>query len=323
MPRLFNPSEYLSTFDAASVSMRQYIDDGIQGKRVSVKTYFHALDNLAKLTPLQGGELGVIVGRPGTMKTTLLLNLARLHCDKAGGVAVIITSELPRTPLEVQALSMLSGVHVAVIREGKYDDPTLQALTAGCRRREEAGIILIGHDTKTAERQERLNPDQVARCFEYLLAQHIQPTWLGQDYIQKMPPTKAGNTKTEDVGEILSALRMISSWLDVPLWACVQAAREVDKASPYIPTQDDAQWSSGIEQDADAFLSLMYPCKHWKAGIHFKVDEKDGKEYTCRDDMLLVYLAKQRYGVWPAMCWLKVIGPNLIGDYDYMEGPYA
>ncbi len=316
----FNPAAYLSTFDVASVSMRKYVDDGAQGKRVSVKTYYNILD--AKLSALQGGEMGVIVARPGRMKTTLLLNMARLHCEKAGGMAVIVTSELPRTPLEVQTLSMLSGVNVSVIREGGYDVPTMDALVEGCRKREGAGIILIGHDTKTAERQERLNPDQIAKCFEYLLANHIQPTWLGQDYIQKLPPPRPGNSKAEDVGEVLGAMRLIASWVDVPMWVCVQASREVDKTAPYIPTQDDAQWSSSIEQDADAFLSLMYPCKQWTPGTTFKLNPSDGKSYVCREDMLLVYLAKQRYGPWPSMCWLKVVGPNLIGEYDLQEGPY-
>ena len=316
-----DPSKYISTFDAAALALRSYIDEGAQGERVSVKTYYRELDDF--LAPLMGGELGVICARPGRLKTTLLLNLARLHCERAGGVAVIVTSELPRNALEIQTLSMLAGVDVSSIRRGGYDDGVLQSLIVGCGKRETMGLVPVGHATGTEKRQERLNPHQVAACLDYLRKElHINPTWLGQDYIQKMPADRPGESMVQDVGNVLGEMRMIAVWLGVPLWACVQAGRGVDDAPPYIPGMVSAQWSSAIEQDADAFLGLMYPCKHWGIGKPFQLKD-GGKLFVCRQNMLLVCCAKQRYGEWPRMAWLKLAAPNRIEDFgleDYPNG---
>ncbi len=316
---IIDPSKYISTFDEAALALRSYVDEGARGERVSVKTYYRELDGF--LAPLMGGELGIICARPGRLKTTLLLNLARLHCEHAGGVAVIVTSELPRNALEVQALSMLAGVDVSAIRRGGYDDGLLQSLIVGCDKRERMGLVLIGHSTGTEKRQNRLSPHQVMACLEYLRKElHIYPTWLGQDYIQKMPADRPGESMVQDVGSVLGEMRMLAAWLDVPLWACVQAGRDVDNQAPYIPGMVSAQWSSAIEQDADAFLGLMYPCKHWAVGRSFQLKD-DGKMFVCRQDMLLVCCAKQRYGEWPKMAWLKLASPNKIEDFDEREYP--
>ncbi len=247
----FDPRPYISTFDYAALAMREYIDAALVGEKAGIPSYLGALDKYA--TPLTKGEIGCIIGRPSAGKTLLLTNMARLHAEHTGGVALIVSNEVPLHAMELLLLSMFSQVPVVRIREGDYRKFEYDLLIAGCTKREEHGVIVIGQNEHTDDVLEPLTVERVIECVKYIQNElHIKITWIGQDYLQCMPPVRfRGDSKRLEVNDSLAGLRALARYVGCPLWTTVQAVREVDKYAPYIPTEKDGMETSGIEHAAE------------------------------------------------------------------------
>jgi replicative DNA helicase len=128
----------------------------------------------------------------------------------------------------------------------------------------------------------------------------IRPKLIVLDYIQKVPVAR-GMDRTTAVTEATYQATELASRVGCPLLIGVQATRETDSKSTPIPDLSSAQWSSAIEQEADKQFGLWRPRKTHNPNNHPTITV-DGTEYANDKNLLVIKLAKQRfgegYGVW-------------------------
>jgi len=79
------------------------------------------------------------------------------------------------------------------------------------------------------------------------------------DYIQLAGTDEKAENRTNEMGKISRAIKLIAKEFNVPVFAAAQLSRETDKRSDKRPILSDLRESGSLEQDADNVILLHRP----------------------------------------------------------------
>lgn len=197
---------------------------------------------------LQPGNFIIIAARPSMGKTTLVLNVAQnIALEQARPVA-IFSLEMPAQDIVMRMLSAEAQIDFGRLRTGNFSEDYWRPLTEGASRLAEAPILINDNRGLTVQ---ALRAES-----RRLKGEHENLSLIIVDYLQLLRGTGRYNSREQEISEISRALKVLAWELNVPIIACSQLSREVERRPDKQPQLSDLRESGAIEQDADlvAFL---------------------------------------------------------------------
>ena len=210
------------------------------------------IDPVDRALPWRGfaaGELAIILARPGVGKTSFALQVARTNAI-AGLQVALFSYEMSELDVALSVLSQEARVPVQAFAR-KLSPETAHHLVERAGMISEipfyifdcAGVPLedLANDCRAMKRKGQL--DLVAI-----------------DYLQLMRTRKRYQSRFEEIGDIATALKLLSRELDIPFIVLSQANRDGDKRGDKRPVMSDIAQSGQIERDADRIIGLHREC---------------------------------------------------------------
>ena len=204
-------------------------------------------------TGFHPGDLIIVAGRPSMGKTSFALNVAvnvGLREDVQDTV-IIFSVEMPARQVVLRLLSTETAIPFGRLRSGNIKDTEWSTLTEATTVFHANGHrILVNDNSSLTVGDMRVEARRIKSEIDNL-------SLIIVDYMQLMTPQRRHYTNREqEVSEISRELKAIAGELDVPVIACSQINREVEKREDKRPKLADLRESGSIEQDADlvAFL---------------------------------------------------------------------
>lgn len=215
---------------------------------VGIPSGFTDLDILT--SGLQRGDLIIIAARPSMGKTTLVLNMAQnIAIDHELPVA-IFSLEMPARQVAMRMLAAEAQIDFAKLRIGNISDENWQDLTQGATTLMEAGNRISVHEARGITIQ------TVRAEARRLKSQQENLALVIVDYLQLLRGTGQYTGREQEIAEISRALKALAWELDVPIIACSQLNRELERRPDKRPQLADLRESGAIEQDADLVVFL-------------------------------------------------------------------
>lgn len=228
---------------------------------IGLPTGFTELDR--KTAGLCGGDLVIVAARPAMGKTALAMNIAEhVALSERTGVAVF-SLEMPGAQLAVRMMASVAGLNQHRVRRGRLNRDEWERLAGAVERIRGARIHV--------DESPLVGPNELrARCRRLFRAMKGNLGLVIVDYLQLMEGSNAHENRTNQIGEISRALKLLAKELDVPVIALSQLNRELEKRGNKRPMMSDLRDSGAIEQDADVILFIyrdeVYDAKSEHAG---------------------------------------------------------
>jgi replicative DNA helicase len=291
---------------------------------LGVKIGLNILDNDDKearsILPLMPGELMGIVARPGHAKTGFMVRWARerskyLRAQKIDNrVIVYITLEQSIEELNAFNLAADRRLSITSMAKGQITDEEWKTCLEESIGRRFLPLWNIGYSTITDKKQIRVDMDAICGAMELIKTEHGKVIDLVcVDYLQRLPFDRA-ESKTVGVSDNVDALKTMALRMKCPVVVGVQARREVDELKEQIPSMDDGQWTSNIEQTCDRVISLVRPCNYRQDGELFGKTTVEGR------NQLLITVLKQKLGPANYAKWVSF--DPVFNKLDELEGRY-
>lgn len=217
-----------------------------QDKFLGVPTGFMDFDHMT--SGLQPGNFVIIAARPSMGKTTLVLNMAQnIAIDQERPVA-IFSLEMPAQDIVMRMLSAESRIDFGRLRAGNFSEDYWRPLTEAASRLSEAPILINDNRGLTVQ--------SLRAEGRRLKGEHGDLALIIVDYLQLLRGTGRYTQREQEISEISRSLKVLAWELKVPIIACSQLSREVERRPDKQPQLSDLRESGAIEQDADivAFL---------------------------------------------------------------------
>ena len=247
------------------------------------------------ILPLRAGKIAAILALPGNGKSTFAVEMARRYAEglrlanDQEQAVLYVTVDQPQE--EIASMVYATREHtVTDFVSGKVDEAmaTRIAMSNVDLPFYIAGKSVISQRTD----QPRLTYENIELGIKEMWKHvHRRPALIVVDYLQSIPIEGRFNERTQRVTEAIVKSRELCLTEKIPMVLCVQVTRESRDREIKIPTAQDCQWSSAIEQEADVILGLWRP----------KTTELDRTEITLKShhipitpELMLVGLVKQR-----------------------------
>jgi replicative DNA helicase len=217
-----------------------------QDRLLGIPTGFMDFDHMT--SGLQPGNLIVIAARPSMGKTTLVLNMAQNIAFEEKRPVVFFSLEMPSQDIAMRMLATESRIDFKRLRTGSFSEEHWRPLTEGASRLAEAPILINDDPSLTVQSLH----DEALR----LKNEHSNLALIIVDYLQMLEVDTKYSTREEDLSEISRALKVLAWKLKVPVIACSQLSREVERRPDKRPRLSDLRGSGAIGETADlvAFL---------------------------------------------------------------------
>ncbi len=213
---------------------------------LGIPTGFIDFDNLT--SGLQPGNFIVIAARPGMGKTTLVLNMAQNIAIEQKRPVAIFNFEQPAQDIALRMLSAESQIDFQRLRTGKFSDEYWGHLCQIVGRLSQAPILINDNRGMTVQ--------GLRAEARRLKGEHEDLALIIVDYLQLLRGSGRYNAREQEISEVSRALKILAWELNIPVIACAQLSREVERRPNKEPQLSDLRESGAIEQDADlvAFL---------------------------------------------------------------------
>ena len=215
---------------------------------VGVPSGFTDLDILT--SGLQRGDLIIIAARPSMGKTTLVLNMAQNIALEHQLPVAVFSLEMPARQVAMRMLAAEAQIDFAKLRIGNISDQSWSDLTQGASTLMEAGSRISIHEARGITIQ------TVRAEARRLKSQQENLALIIVDYLQLLRGTGQYTGREQEIAEISRALKALAWELDVPIIACSQLNRELERRPDKRPQLADLRESGAIEQDADLVVFL-------------------------------------------------------------------
>ena len=213
---------------------------------LGIPTGFMDFDHMT--SGLQPGNLVIIAARPSMGKTTLVLNIAQNIALEEKRPVAIFSLEMPAQDIVMRMLAAESQIDFGRLRTGNFSEDYWGPLTEGASRLAEAPILINDNRGLTVQ--------SLRAEGRRLKGEHGNLALIIVDYLQLLRGTGRYNVREQEISEISRALKILAWELNVPIIACSQLSREIERRPDKRPQLSDLRESGAIEQDADlvAFL---------------------------------------------------------------------
>ncbi len=213
---------------------------------LGVPTGFMDFDHLT--SGLQPGNLIIIAARPSMGKTTLVLNIAQNIALEQKRPVAIFSLEMPSQDIAMRMLATESRIDFKRLRTGSFGEDDWKPLTEGASRLAETPILINDNRGLTVQ--------SLRAEGRRLKGEHSELALIIVDYLQLLRGTGKYHAREQEISEISRALKILAWELNVPIIACSQLSREIERRPDKRPQLSDLRESGAIEQDADlvAFL---------------------------------------------------------------------
>ena len=247
-----------------------------ENKFLGVSTGFMDFDHMT--SGLQPGNFIVIAAPPSMGKTALVLNMAQNIALEQERPVAIFSLEMPAQDIVMRMLSAESHIDFGRLRTGNFSEDYWRPLVEGTSRLAEAPIFISDDPSLTIQ-------DLYAKGLR-LKNEHDNLALIIVDFLQMLKVDSKYNTREEDLSEIARALKALAWELKVPVIACSQLSREVERRPDKQPRLSDLRGSGAIGEAADLVAFL------------YREDYCEEDEGVNRDERVEVYLLikKQRNG---------------------------
>jgi len=197
---------------------------------------------------LQPGDLIIVAGRPSMGKTTLAVNIAE-NVAADGGVALVFSLEMGARQLVERSVCRFGGISTLAVRNGDMRQDDFDRLGVALRRLQGKRLVIDDSPQATPGRM-RAKARKVKHRYGRLDLVVI-------DYLQLMAGD--GNTRSEQLGSLTRALKLMARELGAPVVLLSQLNRGLEQRTDKRPVLSDLRESGAIEQDADVVLMVHRP----------------------------------------------------------------
>ena len=215
----------------------------------AVPTGFAELDRATG--GLHRGELAIVAARPSMGKTTFAMHLVEAAAMRARVPVVVFSLETPAEHLAMKMLASLGRIDQQRVRTGRLDP--------GERSRLASQAALLGDTDIFIVDRSALTPSELRACCLALHRAH----GLGLvvvDYLQCMRVAGAPQTRAlagrADIAEVSRSLKALASEMRVPVVACSQLERSLERRANRRPVMSDLRDVGAIEHDADLVVFI-------------------------------------------------------------------
>lgn len=260
-----------------------------------------------RVYPLFPGEVMSIIARPGHAKTSVMMFWARQRAKwlrengHSNRVVVYATWEQSVEELHSFYVAAEQQLSITKMAKGELNEDDWKRVQQATSDRIQEPLWFIGHSMVRQSGRKPITVETLAQAIEEVrnFGQGFDVDIVFVDYLQRIYPTSSMDNPTVAYSQIMDGLKNLALGFGVPLAVGVQAKREVDDKPLPIPEQQDAQWTSNIEQSSDRMLSLVRPRRYRKEG------EKFGSRIVEGHNQLLTSIIKQKLGEANFVEWLK------------------
>ncbi len=237
---------------------------------------------------LQPGNLIIIAARPSMGKTTLVLNIAQNIALEQKRPVAIFSLEMPAQDIVMRMLSAESHIDFGRLRTGKFSQDDWRPLLDAVTRLHEAPILVNDNRGLTVQ--------GLRAEGRRLKGEHSDLALIIVDYLQLIRGAGRYNVREQEISEISRALKVLAWELNVPIVACSQLSREVERRPDKQPQLSDLRESGAIEQDADlvAFLHREDYYEGEDAGDRVEVNLMIKKQRNGPTGAVVLYFTKNQ-----------------------------
>jgi replicative DNA helicase len=210
-------------------------------------------------------------------KTTLVLNMAQNIAIEQKRPVAIFSLEQPAQDIAMRMLSAESQIDFGRLRLGNFSEEYWAPLGQSVGRLSEAPILINDNRSITVQ--------GLRAEARRLKGEHEDLALIIVDYIQILRGSGRYNVREQEISEVSRALKILAWELNIPVLACAQLSREVERRPNKLPQLSDLRESGAIEQDADV-VAFLYREDYYD-------DEDDYIDETVEANILI---KKQRNG---------------------------
>lgn len=272
------------------------------------------VDNI--LVPLRAGWLVTVIGYTSNLKSMFMdwiaLQALKTIQPDSNKFVLKVTWEQSVEEDTLGWIASQSNLSITRMARGLIDEPEWDILRGTATKRAATPLWIMGHSGIEFKQGRRARPRMtmrdVARGTEWIIHDStpdivLEPSIVILDYLQRMrADPQDGSTRREQMMEAVNMSKDLAVSYGCPVVLGVQASREVLSRDDKIPTLQDGQETSNIEQSSDASFGCWYPIK----------SEKEGKQisgYTVTKNLFFLRLLKQKLGEAPKT-WSLFVDPE-------------
>ncbi len=255
-------------------------------KYLGLPTGFMDFDHMT--SGLQPGNLIIIAARPSMGKTTLVLNMAQNIAIEQKRPVAIFSLEMPAQDVAMRMLSAESHIDFGRLRTGNFSEDYWRQLTEATGRLSEAPILINDNRGLTVQ--------SLRAEGRRLKGEHKQLALIIVDYLQLLRGAGRYQSREQEISEISRALKILAWELNVPIIACSQLSREIERRPNKQPQLSDLRESGAIEQDADlvAFLHREDYYEEEEAGDRVEAHLLIKKQRNGPTGSIVLYFTKKQ-----------------------------
>ena len=280
--RGFQPINPIVTSSIDAIEKLFHKEDQFLG----VPTGFMDFDHMT--SGLQPGNFIIIAARPSMGKTTLVLNMAQNIAIEQQRPVAIFSLEMPAQDIVMRMLSAESHINFGGLRTGKFSEDYWRQLVEASNRLSEAPILINDNRGLTVQ--------SLRAEGRRLKGEHNQLALIIVDYLQLLRGTGRYHSREQEISEISRALKVLAWELNVPIIACSQLSREVERRPNKQPQLSDLRESGAIEQDAD-IVAFLYREDYYEdedAGDRVEADLMIKKQRNGPTGTVVLYFTKKQ-----------------------------
>ena len=253
---------------------------------LGVPTGFMDFDHMT--SGLQPGNFIIIAARPSMGKTTLVLNMAQNIALEQERPVAVFSLEMPAQDIVMRMLSAESRIDFGRLRTGNFSADYWRPLTEAAGRLAKAPILINDNRGLTVQ--------GLRAEGRRLKGEHNNLALIIVDYLQLLRGTGRYTAREQEISEISRSLKVLAWELDVPIVACSQLSREVERRPDKQPQLSDLRESGAIEQDADivAFLYREDYYEDEEAGDRVEANLMIKKQRNGPTGTVVLYFTKKQ-----------------------------
>ena len=219
-----------------------------EGKAFGIPTGLTEMDRL--LSGFHGGDLIIVAGRPGSGKTSVMLNFLKAAAIAKFPVCAF-SLEMTSVRLSDRLILSESGISARDYRMGKFSQTDYEKLSKAQHLLSGLPIFIDDRSGVTM---------QYIRGIARMMHKRGQCKVLFIDYLQLLSSTvdKKYN-REQEIAQISGQAKALAKELNIPVVLLSQLNRDCEKRTDKKPELSDLRESGAIEQDADIVMLVYRP----------------------------------------------------------------